>query len=1585
MKIISKLKRGSYIGSAAVLTLTAMPVVPVAEAWADGESCEGPTTSTALRIALDAGENVKLCGDIFGGVNVGHAVSGVVSATLDLNGHKINAGSNGQALIVSSNASVNIIDSIGGGGLYDSGRALITVNGSLTINGGEYRGLINAVGGSVTVNDGTFTASDSIFGLGHPAENNSTDTITINDGAFTGNYIANKAYAGGGVNSSLTINNGDFRGVTSGITKSNSLQSITTINGGVFGADPTGYEADGLDVYSFAETANYWRVGSTSELTAKETIVAAVGNKIELFRATPVELSQFNYDVLNSSGADVSSDVVIEVEEENDEYVGYITALKQGRKEIDVRNNSGDTVHVKFLAYEIQGVNDQVMQVGTTKEMTDIKSNKWGINWTLSSDGDAIEIVDGKSIKAIKSGEALVTVTFDDDAKSQAEFTVYVYDFNVDEDVAPILIKKGETATIRTDSNWGVTDNTTGNAIIAATAESGVYTITGANAGKTTLTFSTNVGGNYEEMSKSVDIYVYDVTEDELFIDGNAVDVTTYSGVELGDTDSIVVRATSDDDSIASVDGYSIKGESAGNTTIMYTLTVEGTNNVAEIPVTVHVYTIETAESITMVEGAEAALNDSRVAEIGNAEVVTASVTSGEDYASVDDEAADTGKIKASAKGTATVKYYVNGNEVASVEVKVYALQNPETVVVTANRLFLMPRSVNVGSSVSVELADENLPNYTLSENSPLINVNGKVVSSDFWSGNAGEATVTVRYEDTFGGTSETFKVIVSKYSEGMFDSFDYDVAQGDTISFKIGEEYDQTSVNYLDDLGFEINRLNDGYWSVKVPDDMAGDEYELSFADVINNVEIASRKVTIRVHEIETSANELYIKKDGEAATITVKEKNTFGNICRNVFLFGEYCDVRVTDANGATSDGVEVTSVGDDQFEIKVNEAGEYKVTFGDGTARRTVTVYAIDFTVEESEYHIVKGDTNVLDKMITALNKYWEETQAGDSVTGFEILKSSNSKYYALWSGAEADKYEVEFYAYAGPDRFNAATREVRDTKTVTIYVYDMVKPEQTEYYGEMKDGKNEFEVVVADRLNEKVADMAKIDYTVTEGDASGITVDIENGKVIVNKPGKYTVKYTDTMNHGEGGLAGEYTATFEVFNLDAEAEKGQILDLGDAYEYTINSANTYGDVEVVISRTDENGDTTEISRTTTAYPNDSAEDFEFTPEEEGKYTVRIENLSAKEHGFREVEKGEFYVVARAYDFKLVRAGEVLTITSDSIWSVDSARDNSNPESLIVEDGVVTYDTTGMELGVRTVTLFHKFSKGQKEPLKRVTIAIYDMAPESTPNNNVVIDETLEDLFDKVEELTNDPEALAELEQKVWEAIMESMASGEEVDFETVMGVVNDILGENATFNKAQEIFGSEWQTTLENLNEAVAYGDVIRTRVNVEEITPETDVKNAILKVLNPYGVDNVDYYDVTVEMYVTYEGEEGEEEYSLGLVHKLNGKLTVALAKTTDPETGYARTYYVVRMHDGEEPEVLVEGVDFYIEDGVIYVISDKFSTYAVAYKDTLKPTAPDTGAAASAEASVTASMLIPVMTMLVVLGLAGAVKFAKRK
>lgn len=1089
------------------------------------------------------------------------------------------------------------------------------------------------------------------------------------------------------------------------------------------------------------------------------------------------------------------------------------------------------------------------------------------------------------------------------------------------------------------------------------------------------------------------------------------------------------------DENVADAEEFVVNGKSAGDAVIVYTFVDEENNPILIVNALIHVYDIqiEDGKTFSMMEGTSINVNDEFVGTFENPEAIEVKCyyQGDPDSDCSNTKSTLTGNTVADGVFTAghdatlyELHFFVNGEDVTDtlgvsyVSIYTFAKQTIDDKLLSvsgtgAERQVTVDLNNPEGSEVEEDepctlvLDGCNIPlEYTFeSSDESIVSVSGDAQSGYTLTANkAGDATITVVYGfDAYGAPKQKFDVKVSDFWNNANRT--YTVADGDVVSFIVSEEYDQDMVTCtIDGVAceesdeFVVTKNEDGEYTIEVTNDARGGRREFVFTD--NMLESENTvSVILNVHEIVIEGEtEQYMPVD-TLKQLTIKERTNQGYIWADV-----------VDAQGGTGWDMNALCVrnnyllGDDYTcSLRADEAGLYTIRvvnsslpFGAGRVYDTeyITVYAFDFTVEDTEYHVKKDDST--QNLITAINKYWNDTKNdefkdadGEVTTEFVISKvtggatSGKGEDYYFWpTTAEAGAYNIDLSALVNG--------EVVDTKTVTIYVYDMVKPEQTKYYGEMKDGKNEFDVKVADKINDKIAGMAKIDYTVVEGDATGIVVDVERGEVTVNKPGKYTVKYTDTMNRGKGGLVGEYTATFEVFNLEADAPKGQFIDLGDPYEYAIDPTNTYGNIEVVITRTDENGDTTEISRKTTTYPNDGERTFEFTPEEEGKYTVRIENLSAKEHGFREVEKGEFYVIAREYDFKLVRTGTVLEITSDSIWSVDSARDSYNPESLTVEDGKVVLDTSDMQLGVRTVTLYHKFGKGQKEALKRVAIAIYDTAPESTPENNVVIDDTLDDLFGKVEKLTNDPETLNELEQKVWEAIMEAMVSGEEVDFETITNITNGILGENVAFGKAQEMFGSEWQTVIGNLNEAVAYGDVIRTRVNVEEITPETDVEAAILKVLNPYGVDSIDYYDVTVEMYVTYEGEGGEEEYSLGLVHKLNGAITVALAKTTDPETGYTRTYYVVRMHDGEEPEVLVEGRDFYIEDGVIYVISDKFSTYAVAYKDTLIPettvttsvTSPDTGASTSEGASASSNALVMLMAVMTAITLAGAAKIA---
>ena len=185
--------------------------------------------------------------------------------------------------------------------------------------------------------------------------------------------------------------------------------------------------------------------------------------------------------------------------------------------------------------------------------------------------------------------------------------------------------------------------------------------------------------------------------------------------------------------------------------------------------------------------------------------------------------------------------------------------------------------------------------------------------------------------------------------------------------------------------------------------------------------------------------------------------------------------------------------------------------------------------------------------------------------------------------------------------------------------------------------------------------------------------------------------------------------------------------------------------------------------------------------------------------------------------------------------------------------------------------------------------------------------------------------------------------------------------------ASLNAVNSGFFSEVDAPLETEVRVtpIASGDV--------DATEKADIKKALSNA--GVEVDNIDYYDVSVLM--TMNG------FEAGKLHKLNDKITVALAETSDPASGYTRQYFVVRDHNGTVT-VLTEGVDYYIENGVIYVISDEFSTYAVAYKDTLMPKAPDTGDEAMIDGGA-ATMDIGVVMVLTlaaitVMGVAVAVK-----
>ena len=127
---------------------------------------------------------------------------------------------------------------------------------------------------------------------------------------------------------------------------------------------------------------------------------------------------------------------------------------------------------------------------------------------------------------------------------------------------------------------------------------------------------------------------------------------------------------------------------------------------------------------------------------------------------------------------------------------------------------------------------------------------------------------------------------------------------------------------------------------------------------------------------------------------------------------------------------------------------------------------------------------------------------------------------------------------------------------------------------------------------------------------------------------------------------------------------------------------------------------------------------------------------------------------------------------------------------------------------------------------------------------------------------------------------------------------------------------------------------------------------------------------------------------------VGLLHQLNNPITVCLGEVEGPADGYSRQFTVLRQHAGEAPEVMVEGLKadggFFIENGKLYIVSSKFSQYAVFYEDTLNPIpapkAPETGDTMKSSFGVASvNLSVAIIAIITAISLAGAAVVAKRK
>ena len=174
-------------------------------------------------------------------------------------------------------------------------------------------------------------------------------------------------------------------------------------------------------------------------------------------------------------------------------------------------------------------------------------------------------------------------------------------------------------------------------------------------------------------------------------------------------------------------------------------------------------------------------------------------------------------------------------------------------------------------------------------------------------------------------------------------------------------------------------------------------------------------------------------------------------------------------------------------------------------------------------------------------------------------------------------------------------------------------------------------------------------------------------------------------------------------------------------------------------------------------------------------------------------------------------------------------------------------------------------------------------------------------------------------AEAETEIDEEINEEVTS------------VTTTLIEQALSNETVEGIDKD---TIDNLKEAVIAGKTVETNVDIEEVKKDDIEKEAIDKieeVAERAEGEIVGYLNIDVILQAN-----GDD---LGKVTKLPEPITVTIDVDSSlgnvPENT-TRKYFIVRLHDGEEPEL----IEAEYKDGKLSFKTDRFSQYAYGYTDT---------------------------------------------
>ncbi len=454
----------------------------------------------------------------------------------------------------------------------------------------------------------------------------------------------------------------------------------------------------------------------------------------------------------------------------------------------------------------------------------------------------------------------------------------------------------------------------------------------------------------------------------------------------------------------------------------------------------------------------------------------------------------------------------------------------------------------------------------------------------------------------------------------------------------------------------------------------------------------------------------------------------------------------------------------------------------------------------------------------------------------------------------------------------------------------------------------------------------------------------------------------------------------------------------------------------------------------------FPSEPSNLFGLINYEEGTYTVTVTNTATKQSqslsfwSVNEVSEQTFYV----------KPGEDVIVDLGSMWAVDAARDSSarpseDEEEMDEEveigeikpdynqDGNLVISTTGYAPGHHFIHLAHTFCEDDDEDgdcfgprvlLAKVTIVVHNMEADPVDAEEVTT-ATISDSFEHTadmekeamefyntygfimymdcrgnEECEAQKAKAAEAYSKLTESSINTVNSlartyltpEEAADLKTKLDELATSEDELEGIGEGiiEDVNYQKLAKTMTSVFEAVEGGDPVVTNVNVAKVTPDDETKAKILSEVEGLDIENVEFYDISITI-----SSNGEQ---IGELHELSGTITVAVAEVTDTDKeGYTRQYLVILNHGTPEllSEVSKDGTEegFFVDNGILYVRSSRFSTYAVAYRDVLLPTpisAPKTGNVTAESNSATSTLGGTIASVAVAAAIIAGVYLAKK-